>query len=299
MENFDVAIIGDRIEGVTCAIYCARAGLKTLLIEDSEVLGDDFNNLKLLHRLKKQAKDMGVIFIKCEVHSLWYKNNPKVIYTDDGPIGSTAIVLAMGVSYGKLGIPLESMFHGCGINYHDSCSVSYLKGRTVAVFGKDHLAINHAITLSALSKQVYLIYPSDLLLALGAKVEVLKNTPNIVMLAHTLIYGIEQRNKKMTGINVIDKTTGNTSSLDCEIVYVSKKSKPNSKLCFPYVQLDKSGFIITDSTNKTNVEGVYAAGPIRSGLLEQAPNSNYTINANMAATDGAIAAINAIKYINS
>ncbi|MBR6529003.1 MAG: hypothetical protein IKT62_03100, partial [Firmicutes bacterium] len=199
----------------------------------------------------------------------------------------------------KLGIPMESQLHGCGLNYHDSCTSSYLRGRTVAVFGKSEKAVAHAVVLSALCKKVYLIHPDGILDCPSDKVEVLKNSPNVVLLPHTLIYNVERKNKKITGINIIDKTTGNLSYLDCEIIYVSKDDKANSKLCFPYILTNNKEFIITDKNHKTNIDGIYAAGGIRSTILDENSGSCCTKNANMAATDGAIAAINVIKYIES
>lgn len=299
MENYDVAILGGNIEAMTAAVYCSRKGIKTVLIDDCEALGEDLDKLKLVHRLKQQAIEQGTHFLNCKVHSLWYKNTPKIIYTENGPLGCKGILLAMGVTHKKLGIPLESMFHGCGLHYHDSCTSSYLKGRVVSVVGKSDLAVSHAITLSALCKQVYLIYPCSNLHCSAEKLEVLKQSPNIIMLPHTIVYSIEHKNKKMTGINIIDKTTGNVGVLDCELIYVSKGDEPNSKLCFPYVLTDKSGFIVTDKNHKTNIDGVYAAGPIRSTVLDESPGSCCPKDANMAATDGAIAAINLIDSLLS
>ena len=299
MKNYDVVILGENIEGITASIYCSRVGLKTLVIDLYEPTGDDLSNLKLAHRLKQQAGDYGVDFGKTCVHSILPKTTPKIIYTEAGPISSKVIILAMGVSPKRLGIPLESVFNGCGINYHNSCVSSYLKGRTVAVFGNNDSCADHAITLSALVRQVYLIYPDGIFFALPEKIEVIKNSPNIVLLPHTLICNIKQHKKKLTGINIIDKTTGNIGFLDCEIIYVLKGVEPKSKLCSPYILVDKNGFILTDASCKTNIDGIYAVGSIRSNLTDEKNCHHQTYNANMAATDGAIAAINAIKYINS
>lgn len=299
MKNYDVVILGENTEGITASIYCSKAGLKTLLVDLYKRAGDDLSNLKLSHRLKQQARDYGVDFSKICVHSIFPKTTPKIIYTEAGPISCKVIILAMGVSPKRLGIPLESVFHGCGLNYHDSCVSSYLNGRTVAVFGNNDIAANHAITLSALVKQVYLIYPNGKAICSPEKLDVIKNAPNIVMLPHTLIYSIKHKNKKLTGINIIDKTTGNTGFLDCEIIYVLKGVEANSKLCYPYILVDKNGFIVTDNSCKTNIDGIYAVGPIRSIMADDGKQHYQAYNANMAATDGAIAAINAIKYINS
>ncbi len=309
MDNYDIAILGGNIEAMTAAVYCSRKGLKTLLIDTPETLGNDLEELKLIHRLKQQATELGTKFLQCKIHSIWYKYMPKIIYTEQGPIGCKGLILAMGVSPKKLGVPLESSFHGCGLHYYSSCTASYLKGRTVTVFGSDDMAVSQAIALSTMCKQVYLICPggilphsatknlSGVLSCSPSKIKVLKNTPNLIVLPHTLIYNIEQRNKRIVGINVIDKTTGNTSFLDCEIVYVSKGNEPNSKLCYPYVFTDKYGFIVTDKDHKTNIDGVYAAGQIRSTILDEEPGSCCPKDAIMAAADGAIAAINVIKYV--
>lgn len=299
MKYYDIIILGENIEGITASVYCSRAGLKTLLVDLDKAAGDDLSNLKLAHRLKQQAMGYGVDFGRTCVHSIFPKTTPKIIYTESGPISSKVIILAMGVSPKRLGIPLESVFHGCGLNYHDSCVSSYLKGRTVAVFGNNDISASHAITLSALVKQVYLIYPNGKAICSLEKLDVIKNTPNIVMLPHTLIYSIKHKNKKLTGINIIDKTTGNTGFLDCEIMYVLKGEEANSKLCYPYILVDKNGFIMTDDSCKTNIDGIYAVGKIRSTMVDDGMKHYQVYNANMAATDGAIAAINAIKYINS
>lgn len=303
MKTFDVAIIGANIEGATSAVYCSKSGLKTILIDCSNMFqnaqGEDLEDLKLIHRLKQQAKENGTAFINCDVHSIWAKHQPKIIYTNEGPICCKALILAMGVSPKKLGVPLESKLHGCGLHYHNSCTSSYLKGRTVTVFGRDDIAASHAITLSALCKQVFLIYPSGTLSCSHSLFDVLKNTPNLVLLPHTLIYAVKQSNSKIEGINIIDKTTGNLGYLDCELIYVSSGEEPNSKLCFPYILTDKKGFIVTDKNHKTNIDGIYAAGPIRSTILDEKEGSCLPKDANMAAADGAIAAINLIKYINN
>lgn len=299
MKNYDIVILGENIEGITASIYCSRVGLKTLLVGLNGPTGDDLSNLKLAHRLKQQAKDYNVDFLQTSIHFISPKITPKIVYTEAGPISSKAIILAMGVSAKKLGIPLESVFHGCGINYHNSCVSSYLKGRTVAIFGNNDSCADHAITLSALVRQVYLIYPNGKIFASPEKIEVIKNAPNIVALPKTLIYNITQNNKKLTGISIIDKTTGNIGSLDCEIIYVLKGVEPKSKLCTPYILVDKNGFIMTDESCKTNIDGIYAVGPIRSTMVDDGRYHYQAYNANMAATDGAIAAINAIKYINS
>ncbi len=300
MENYDVAIIGDGIEASSAALLCSRHGLKTLLINSPEHHGDTLENLKMIHKLKQQAIDFGARTIQCEIHSLWCKHSSKIIYTEDGPIGCKGLILAMGVAPNKLGVPMESYFHGCGLHYYDSFTSSYLKGRTSLIYGKDDIAVSQAITLSLLCRQVYLVYPSGILSCSKEKIDVLKSSQNIVTLPHTLIYSIEHRNKKIVGANVLDKTTGNIGVLDCDLIYVSKGIEPNSKLCFPYILTDRDGFIVTDKSYKTNVDGVYAAGQIRSTVTDEAFGEAYSPycsqNANMAATDGAIAAINVIKY---
>ena len=296
---YDVAIIGNGVEAVSAAAHCSRSKAKTVLINLPEIQGDDLENLKLIHRLTQQARESGTKIVQCSVHSVWCKHFPKIIYTEEGSIMCKCIILAMGVSPAKLGVPMESYFHGCGLHYSNSFASSYLKGRVSLIYGKDDVAADQAITLSLLCKQVYLVYSSGNLLCSKEKVDVLKNSPNVIMLPHTLVYSIEQRNKKIVGASVLDKTTGNIGVLDCDVIYVSKGVEPNSKLCFPYILTDKNGFIVTDSTHKTNVEGVYAAGEIRSTVLDENPGSCCSKNAIMAATDGAIAATSAVRYICS
>lgn len=299
MGIYDIAIIGGGPSAMASAVYCSRKGLRTIILDSPEISGADFETLKLIHKLKDQALELGSVFIQCDIHSLWCRDITKIIYTSDGPISCKSIILAMGVSPSKLGVPLESMFHGCGLHYQDSCTSSNLKDRTVVIFGKNDCAVNMAITVSALCKKVYFLYSVGSLSCPKEKIAVLKNASNIVMLPHTLIYSIEHINKRIVGVGIIDKTTGNLGILDCQLIYVSKGVEPNSKLCFPYILTDRDGFIVTDNNHKTNVDGVYAAGSIRSTILEESAGSCCPQDAIMAATDGSIAAINAINYVEN
>ncbi|MBR5517285.1 MAG: NAD(P)/FAD-dependent oxidoreductase [Firmicutes bacterium] len=299
MKRYDIAIIGSDISAMTAAVYSSRKGLKTLVLTSCDSIGDSLERLKLIHRLKQQAEEFGAIFMSCDIYSLWHKGADKIIYTNEGPVHANSIILSMGVGPNKVGVPLESVFHGCGLHYHDSFDASYLKGKTVVVYGKTDSTVNLSITVSSLCKKVYLVFPTGSLLCTKEKLDALKELANIVPLPHTLIRNIEHIDKKIVGVRIMDKTAGNTGFLDCQLIYISLGVVPNSSLCFPYVTTDKSGFIMTDKNHKTNIDGIYAAGPICSSITNSDTVTHCAQNTTMAATDGAIAAINAIKYVES
>ena len=287
---YDVTIIGNNTESYTAALYCARKNLSTLVLEIPSVLGDDLETLKLIHKLKRSACDHGADCHSVNIFSIEMKRTPKLIHTNLGVYVSHCIILAMGKIPNKLGLPGEEKLCGNGLNYHDSCSTPYLKSKTVAVIGDNMTAVNHALTLSGLCKRIYVISGENLN-ADSPSMETLQNTPNITLLQHTLVVGLLGRparvaGTKVGGIKVVDKTTGNQSTIECDAIFVTNESIPNTKLCKPYVLLDNSGYVITDRYGRTNVDGVFAAGSLRA------------MGNKRAATEGAVAANNVINYLN-
>ena len=303
MGAFDVCIIGKTVEGLSAAIYCCRNGLKTIVVDNNGFEGGSLEELKLIHRLKEQAEEKGTHFTITHVHSLWPTHSPKIVYTEGKRIECKCIIIATGVAPHKLGLPLETHFRGCGLHYHNSCTSSYLKNKVVSVYGANQESLTFAITLSDLCKQVYFIWPDSISHCSIPIIDVLYHSSNIQVLPHTLINNIRHKNRRFIGVEIVDKTTGNKSLLDCEILYISCGISPCSKLCFPYISTDEEGFILTNNKRATNVPGIFAAGKVcshySSSLMKDGFKHTIFMNDNMAATDGAIAAINAIDYIKN
>lgn len=298
-HNFDVVVIGGTIEGYTSAVHCSRNGFKTLLVELPGYIGGNMEDLKLIHRLKQQALESGLTSLQCEVYSFNPKSFVKTVYTSLGSFTCKGVILAMGLSPKKIGVPLESLLNGCGLHYDHSCSTSYTKNRTIVIYGNNDIAISQAITLSSLSKKVYLIMPDGIIHSTEEKISAAKAITNLIILYNSLIYGLRRHKGRLSGIDIIDMTTGNNSFIDCQLLYVPGAEIPNSKICSPYIFTDKKGFIVTNKNYKTNIDGIYAAGQIRSTILEENPGSCCPKENIMAASDGAIAAMNIMNYIKT
>lgn len=302
-KKYDVIIIGGGPGGYTAALYSARAALKTLIIEELAAGGqmstteyvenypgfdDGIEGFELAQKMQKSAEKFGAETLYARVHAIDFKSEPKKVYTTQGNFQCKSIILAMGASPRSLGLPNESELLGHGLSYCATCDGAFFKGKSVAVIGGGNSALSEAITLSSICEKVFLIHHKDTFKGEQASIKAVHQTPNIVPLYHTVVTKLLSDEGKVCGIEVADKTNNNKAVIDCEGIFIAIGRMPNTKLCRPYLSMDKNGYIIADETTKTNVKGVFATGDLRTKPLRQIIT---------AASDGAVAAMNAEEYI--
>ena len=303
MQLYDIIIIGGGPAGYTAALYATRAGLDTLVIERLSAGGqlaltgevdnypgfeEGIDGFTLGMKMQGSAERFGAVTEYTEVLSLDLKDKIKKIITDSGEFEAKTVIIATGANPRELGLPREAELLGRGIHYCAHCDGRFYKDKTVAVVGGGNSAAADALYLSRLAKKVYLIHRRDSLRATKIYHEPLKNAENIEFLWDSAITELiaEQR---VSGAKIQSLKTGELTEISCDGVFVSIGRKPATDFVKDTVNLDQNGYIIADETTKTNIEGVFAAGDVRTKALRQIVT---------AVSDGAVAVHFAEGYLN-
>ncbi len=305
MEHiYDIIILGGGPAGYTAALYAARAGFDTLVIERMSAGGqmtltdtidnypgfpDGKDGFELGMNMQQGAEKYGAITEYAEVESVDFSDKIKIINTANGTFHAKAVIIATGANPRKLGLPDEEKMTGKGIHYCAHCDGRFYKDKTVAVIGGGNSAVQDALYLSRVTKKVYLIHRRDALRASKIYHEPLMKADNIEFLWNSEVEDIIS-DEKVTGIKVKNINNGNISEIVCNGIFVSIGRVPATQFLKGSVELDKNGYIIADENTKTNVDGVFAAGDVRTKALRQVVT---------AVADGAVAVHFAEEYINS
>jgi len=276
-NDCDVIIVGAGPAGLTAAIYTARSGLRTLvlergipgglaaeapLIENFPGFPEGISGLVLAERLVKQAKGMGAEIRELEeVTGLDLKAEEQCVKTCKAIYSTSTLIIASGCRYRMLGIPGEKELRGKGVSYCAVCDGAFFKGRRVAVVGGGNSAAASALYLSNLGSKVMLVHRRDQLRAEGALVEDLQGRGVELLLGKEI--------KRIGGdvrvkcVSVFDNRSGETAELEVDGVFIHIGEVPNSWFAQEAgVKVDDNGYIIVDDRQRTNIRGVYAAGDI-------------------------------------
>ena len=300
----DLIIIGAGPAGLTAGLYNARARLDVLLLErllpGGQVLTTDWvenypgfpdgiSGFELMERMKTQAEKFGLKIQGEEVLNLELTEKRKVVHTGKGPLEAKAVILACGATWKKLGIEGEDHLMGRGVSFCATCDGPFYRDQEVAVIGGGDTAVEEAIFLTRFVSKVHLVHRRDQLRATKLlqervmaqeKIEFLWDTVPVKIIGEAGVDGIELKNVK----------TGSVTSLDVKGVFVFIGTLPNTEFVKGQIELDESGFVVTDNDMQTSVPGVFAAGDIRSKLFRQIST---------AVGEGAAASFSAEKYIES
>ena len=299
---YDVLIVGGGPAGYAAALYCARAGLSTVVLEKLSAGGqialteqvdsypgfdEGIDGYTLGQKMEAQAERFGAETQLCEVLSLDLTGKIKVAHTTDGDFRGRAVLLATGANPRPLGVADEDAWLGRGIHYCAACDGMFYRGKTVAVVGGGNTAAADALLLSRVAKEVHLIHRRDSLRATKVYHQPLQEAENVVFhwnaTVAALIHG-----ETFTGLTLRDKNTGALTELPCDGVFVSIGRQPNTELVAGQVALDPAGYIAADETTRTNIPGVFAVGDVRTKELRQVVT---------AVADGAVASHYAAEYL--
>ena len=303
MEHlYDMLIIGGGPAGYTAALYAARAGLDTLVVEKMSVGGQmaltgDIDNYPGFHegidgftlgiQMQQGAERFGAKTEYTEVLSVCFNNVIKRVETTIGTFFAKTVVIATGADPRKLDIEGEEALVGKGIHYCAHCDGRFYKDKTVAVVGGGNSAASDALYLSRLAKKVYMIHRRDTLRATKIYHESLLQAENVEMVWNSRITNFSVDNR-ITGAIIENVNTGEKQDLVCDGIFVSIGRQPTTAFLNGSVWLDEHGYIVADETTKTNIDGVYAVGDVRTKSLRQVVT---------AAADGAVAAHFAEEYL--
>lgn len=301
-DNFDTIIIGGGPAGYTAALYTCRAGLDTLLLEKMSAGGQmtltgDIDNypgfeegidgFTLGMKMQQCAERFGAKTEYAQVLSVDFSEKIKKIKTEKGDILAKTVIIASGASPRTLGIQKEAEFIGKGVHYCAHCDGRFYKDKTVAVIGGGNSAVADALYLSRLAKKVYLIHRRDQLRATKIYHEPLKKADNVEFIWNSTVDDFITQ-QRVVGVKIKNVNSGDISELFCDGVFISIGRKPETDFVKGILALDENGYIIADESTKTNIDGVYAAGDVRTKFLRQVVT---------AVSDGAVAASFAEEYI--
>ena len=305
MDNvYDLAIVGGGPGGYTAALYAARAGLKTLVLEKLSPGGqmattstvdnypgfdDGIDGFELGERMQRGAERFGAATEYVDVNAMELKGNPKHIVTSGEDFYARTVAIATGASPRKLGLTGEDVLLGHGIAYCATCDGMKFKGKTVAVAGGGNSAAEEALILANICKKVYLIHWHGELRATKVYADLLEKAKNIEFRWNTQIDSLIYDND-LSGLRLTNKKSGEQYELSCDGLFVAIGRKPDTELVRGQLDLDHHGYIVANETTQSSLPGVFAVGDVRTKPLRQIIT---------AAADGAVAAVNAEKYINS
>lgn len=301
-EYYDTIIIGGGPGGYTAALYCARAGLKTLLIEKLSAGGQmatsswvenypGFENgvdgFELGEKMRLGAEKFGAQSVFSEVLSVELQSDPKTIRTDGGDYEAGTVILATGASAKHLGLPEEEQLINRGVAYCATCDGMRFKGKTVIVNGGGDTAVTDALFLSRICAQVYLVHRRDTLRASKSYLEAVRQADNLTFLPDSRIRAFLHE-KRVTGAEIENVKTGDVTQIACDGIFIAIGRAPNTAIFSGQLDADPDGYILADETTRTSVPGVYAVGDMRTKPLRQIVT---------AAADGAVASKYAEEYL--
>jgi len=303
VKKYDVIIIGGGPAGLSAGIYTSRARLRSLLIEKGAIGGQIINaekvenypgfaegisGIDLTTAMHQQATKFGLETLADEVSSIEVKGKEKLVKTTQGDFIAGAVIIAGGSERQKLGVPGEAKYTGKGVSYCATCDGAFFRGKTVAVIGGGNAAVTEALELTKFAAKIILVHRRNELratkimqekLLADTRIQVSWDSAVQEIIGDTFVKQIRLRNVKTNKETVIDVSG----------VFVSVGSQPATGYLKGLLNLDAVGAIVTNGRLETSVPGIFAAGDIRSGSIRQVIG---------AAGDGAMAAVNAGKYLS-
>ena len=297
-----MVIVGGGPGGYTAALYAARAGLDTLVLEKLSPGGqmaqtDQIDNypgfeegidgFSLAEKMQKQAERFGAKSEYAEVSRLNLTANPKVLESSEGTFYGKTVVLASGAVPRELGVAKEAELAGRGVAYCAACDGAFYRGKTVVVVGGGNSAAADALLLSRIAKNVILVHRRDTLRATKIYHQPLLGRENVEFCWNSTVTEF-LHNDHLTGVKLRDMITGAESTIECDGVFISIGRKPATDLVRDQLEVDRGGYIVADETTKTAIPGVFAVGDVRTKPLRQIVT---------AVADGAVAVHMAEEYL--
>ncbi len=303
-QFYDLIIVGSGPAGLTAALYAAREGIETLVIERGGVGGqagiterlDNFpgfpegvSGAEFAERLRQQAERFGVEILSAqEVTGVGVDGDYRYVRTADGhEYRSWAVLLAVGSTYRRLGIPGEEDFIGAGVHFCATCDGAFYRGKDVLVIGGGNSAGEEGVFLTKFATMVTIATRGADLSASKVVAQKVYEHPQMRVLPHVM--PVEFRgDKRLQTVVLRDSATDELLELHPDGVFVFIGLSPNTKLVDGLVTRDERGFITTDAALQTSVPGVFAAGDCRAGSTKQAAS---------AAGEGAAVALGIRRYL--
>ncbi len=298
---YDIVIVGSGPSGLTASIYARRSNKNVLVLESHTYGGQIINTLdienypaenhisgvELANKMYNQALDLGAKIKFEKVIDIKNYDDYKEVITNKNTYKTKTIILSTGSDNRKLNIKGEDELLGKGISYCATCDGNFYKNKDVAVIGSGITAVEDTIYLSDIVNKVYLINRSNDFKVDESLFQKLSKLNNVELILNSNITQINGKDK-LENIELTDKEN-NKINLNIQGLFIAIGRVPENQNFAKLINLDDKGYIIANENCHTNIDGIYASGDNRTKSLRQLVT---------ATSDGAIAATEAIKYIN-
>lgn len=302
-KRFDVVIIGGGPAGLTAGMYAARAGLKTAILEEGLPGGKltktyeicnypgvgSLSGADLANNMYQHTLDTGAHYLYGSVTKVEDGELKSIHCTDGSVYQAKAVIIATGTVERKLNIPKETELTGRGVSYCAVCDGAFFRGKSVAVIGGGNSALEEAIYLSTMVKEVYVIIRRDEFRASQKIVDEIYQINNIKVLKEKIPVEIIEKDKRVHQLVLEDVSTKEKMEIGVDGIFPYIGADPISQFVEHLGITNAQGYLVVDKDMQTSISGIYGAGDVCEKFLRQVVT---------ATSDGAIAAQSAFHYIN-
>ena len=283
-ELYDLIIVGGGPGGLSAGIYAMRAALKTVLIEKGlpggqvnltesvenypgfeQISGFDLSQKFLQHAqgygLEVRQQEVAAVEPGLEFHSVRLANGDL--------LNGHAVILATGGKARKLKIPGESEYYGHGVSYCATCDGFFFRGKNVVVVGGGDTALEEALYLAKITRQVHLVHRRDAFRGGRILQQRVMAEANIEILWNTIATEILANDQGVRGVTLQDKLTGVLRELPVDGVFIFIGFLPNNQLVPEGIRMDHDGYVMTDEKCETNIAGIFVIGDLRQKYARQ------------------------------
>ena len=277
-EILDLVICGGGAAGLTSAVYAARSGLDFVLIDISSSMGSQItqtsdvdnytgfekvNGMELVMKFYEHAKALNAPMINDEVQEISKENGVFTVKCAQDEYKSKTVIYCSGASHRELGVKGEKELSGRGVGYCAVCDGFFYRNKTVVVVGGGNTAVTDALYLSKICKKVILVHRRDSLRAEKILTERLENSENVEIMFNSEVAEILGE-KSADGVLL-----KSGEKIDCDGVFIAVGIVPRSDTVKNLAQLDNNGYIVANESGKTSLDGLFAAGDVRTKELRQ------------------------------
>ncbi len=298
----DIIIVGAGPAGLTAAIYARRASKSVLVLEAMSYGGQIINTPHIENypvaahisgfdfatKVYEQAKALGAEFKFEKAVEIRDNGDTKTVVTAKNAYEAKAVIIATGSENRKLGVEGEDKLVGRGVSYCATCDGAFFRNKKVAVVGGGNTALEDALYLADIAETVYLIHRRDQFRGEDSTVEKLRQRANVQFVYNSQVTRLNA-DKRLQSIEVTDKQ-GNVTTLEVSGLFVAVGRIPENQNFASVVELDGAGYALAAENCRTKTPGVFVAGDNRVKEVRQLVT---------ATADGAVAATEAIKFINA
>ncbi|MEK6600554.1 MAG: thioredoxin-disulfide reductase [Candidatus Binatota bacterium] len=306
-SHYRVIILGSGAAGLTAAIYAARANLEPLVIEGSQPGGQltittDVENYpgfpkgvmgpELMEEFKRQAERFGAKTVFGDVTAVNLKQRPFQLTVGKEGYTSDSLIIATGASAKLMGLESEKKLMGYGVSACATCDGFFFKDKEVAVVGGGDTAMEESLFLTKFASKVIVIHRRDKLRASKIMQDRAEKNPKISFIWDTVVEEVhgDPKDGGVKGLKLKNVKTGKTEDFKCDGLFIAIGHEPNTKLFAGQLEMDETGYLITQKGTATKIPGVFACGDVQDHVYRQAVT---------AAGTGCMAAMDAERFLES